>query len=137
MHVLEEFVFPGGFAAEFKRMASVIHLKITNRWLIVTNILFLSVVTLSVLINTKAFGLSVITVTFINGLLHIGKSIQVKRYFPGLVTAILFYIPAGVFAFCSFNLSLPQKVLCFLIGFLMHLTPFVLLITVFKSKRLQ
>lgn len=134
LHVIEEFVFPGGFAKEFKKMTAVININITNQWLLVTNILFISLVFSSVVINTETFGLSVVSIIFINGLLHIGKSIQVKRYFPGLLTAIFLYIPAGVFAFSSFGLPPVKKFVCLLMGLLMHLVPFILLLTVFRLK---
>lgn len=131
LHVFEEFVFPGGFAGEFKKMTATINLKITDSWLMVTNILFLGAVTSTLFINRESYGLSVISIVFINGILHIGKSIQVRRYFPGLITALLFYLPVGVYAFSSYNLSFRQKMICFVIGVFLHLLPFVLLITVF------
>lgn len=132
LHVFEEFVYPGGFAAEFKKMTAAINLKITNGWLVMTNLMFLGVITLTLLVNTKTFGLSVISITFINGLLHIGKSIHAKRYFPGLITAVLLYIPTGIFAFNSFGLSPVQKLICFFMGLAMHLVPYILLFFSFR-----
>lgn len=134
LHVFEEFVYPGGFANEFKQMLLKINLKMTNAWLVVTNIMFLTIVTSTLFIENTLFGLSVISITLLNGLLHIGKSLQVKRYFPGLITAALFYIPIGIFSFWSFDLNLIQKIQCLVLGLLMHLVPFLLLLRIFKNK---
>jgi len=133
-HLFEEFVFPGGFEGEFKEMLARINLQVTNSWLIFTNILFLSGVVFTQLNGDVFFGFTIISVAFINGLLHVGKSIQVRRYFPGLISASFLYIPLGIYSIIGVELTPGKKVLGILGGLALHAFPFLLLITVLKKR---
>lgn len=135
LHIIEEYLLPGGFGREFKQMALKVNLNISNTWLVTTNIMFLAIVISTMFIENKMFCLSIISIAFLNGLLHIGKSIDVKRYFPGLYTAMLLYIPLGAVSFFNFDLTLTQKILSLLTGLLMHLFPFLLLKVSFKRHQ--
>lgn len=44
------------------------------------------------------FGLIGIYLTLINGLVHLAQAVRLKRYNPGLITAILLFFPSGVWA---------------------------------------
>lgn len=44
------------------------------------------------------FGLIGIYLTLVNALVHIGPAIRMRRYNPGLVTAILLFLPVGFWA---------------------------------------
>lgn len=134
VHIFEEFVIPGGFEREFKEMLARINLEVTNSWLIFTNILFLSGVVYAQLSESVFFGFTIISIAFINGLLHVGKSIQVRRYFPGLISASLMYLPLGVYSIVACELQPGKKVLGFMFGLALHTVPLVMLMTVFKTR---
>lgn len=128
LHILEEYVWPGGFDKKFKVMARKIGLNITTFWLVLTNLMFIGVVISTLIVNNRLFCLSVFSIILINALLHIGKSIQAKGYFPGVVTASLFYFPLAIYSFLNSDLNYIQKGLAFTLGLLMHLSPFLVLI---------
>lgn len=44
------------------------------------------------------FGLIGVYLTVVNGLVHIGQGIALRRYNPGLATAILMFLPLGIWA---------------------------------------
>jgi hypothetical protein len=132
LHQFEEFVYPGGFAMQFREMTLKVGIKITNNWLFVTNILFLGVIILALFFGNPFFRLGVISIVLINCLLHIGKSLHLRGYFPGLITSLLLYLPIAIFAFTGSELSISQKIFCFFGGLLMHAFPF-LLVPVFKK----
>lgn len=134
VHVFEEFVFPGGFETEFKAMLSRINLQVTNSWLIFTNLLFLSGVVITQFSNSVFFGFTIISVAFINGLLHLGKSIHVRRYFPGVISACFLYIPLGIFSIIGAELTPGEKVLGILCGLGLHGFPLVMLVIFFKRR---
>lgn len=105
VHIFEEYVFPGGFEGKFREMLARVNLKVTNSWLIFTNILFLSVVVFAQTNDNIFLGLAIVSIAFINGLLHIRKSIHARRYFPGLESAAFLYIPLGILTFLNVDLT--------------------------------
>ncbi len=134
VHIFEEYVFPGGFEEKFREMLDRINLKVTNSWLIVTNILFLSGVVLVQVNENVFFGFTIVSVAFINGLLHMGKSIHARRYFPGLVSAAFLYIPLGIISIVSVKLTLLEKVLGIVGGMALHAVPLLVLAIYFNRR---
>lgn len=135
IHVCEEYVYPGGFAKKFKAMLLKKGLVVSNSWLIVTNVMFLGLVAACLFVSSWFFIVSAVSVVLINALLHIGKSIHARAYFPGLVTAVLLYLPLSFFAYFSIPISTSGKALALTCGFFLHLFPFILLITIFNSRK--
>jgi hypothetical protein len=47
------------------------------------------------------FGLIGIYLTLINGLVHLAQALRLKRYNPGLITAVFLFLPVGGFALAA------------------------------------
>jgi hypothetical protein len=107
LHVLEEFVYPGGFTAFMKKMAPWFAPFVTPAFGIVINGLFLFLTILAALLGRAipVFGLSVAALLGINGLTHTLGALRVRRYAPGLLTGILLYPPLAILAYSWFLLS--------------------------------
>jgi hypothetical protein len=101
LHVLEEYVWPGGFPAFMKRMAMRFAPAVTTPFAVVVNGAFLLLCLAAAIAGRGApvFGLSVAALLIINALTHIGGGIRARRYAPGLITGTLLYLPLGVYAF--------------------------------------
>jgi hypothetical protein len=59
----------------------------------------LCVAAASVGANCVVFALSVASLVLINAIIHIGATVVCRRYSPGVVSAVLPYIPLGLYAF--------------------------------------
>lgn len=129
LHSLEEFVWPGGFYPAFKTLVRSRGLDIGAREVIFINILFWVAVVSAVAAGASAlsWGLTVCLLVMINGLLHTLISLFQKKYFPGLVSGLLLYIPLGIAAVLQFPLSPAQKWSCLLGATGMHGIPFLLM----------
>jgi uncharacterized protein with HXXEE motif len=105
LHMVEEYFYPGGFMEMQKRLNPRLERFITPRMAIIVNglQLILCVSALIVGRNALAFSLSIAGLVFINGLVHIGASIRVKRYAPGVITGTLVYIPLAAYAYLAFG----------------------------------
>ena len=99
-HIVEEFVFPGGFLAWHRRYRPEHAASITPRFAVVVNglLLFLCV---AVGINgpiplgvVQWLILAAILVT--NAAFHIRAVASTRTYSPGVVTAACLYVPLGV-----------------------------------------
>lgn len=135
LHIGEEFIYPGDFGPRFKSMMAGIGIRISNTWLILTNVVFLLAVTSILFTDRLFYHQSIVSILITNALLHIGKSIHSKSYFPGLVTAVLLYIPIGLVSFVTVELSPGFKALSFTTGVLLHGVPFIGLFILRRAKQ--
>lgn len=51
------------------------------------------------------FGLIGIYLTLVNALIHIAQAVALRRYNPGLVTAIVFFLPLSILALWAMHLT--------------------------------
>lgn len=104
LHIFEEYVYPGRFPEAIKKLIPRADHLFTKSFHIIVNTLFLLLCLVGVCIGKSnlIFSLSVFGLVFINALLHIRGAIVNKRYYPGLISSILLYIPLAVFAFYFF-----------------------------------
>ncbi|MFZ4717039.1 MAG: HXXEE domain-containing protein, partial [Chthoniobacterales bacterium] len=47
------------------------------------------------------FGLIAIYLTLINGLVHLAQAVRLRRYNPGLITAVILFLPVGGLALAA------------------------------------
>ena len=68
---------------------------------LVINALFLLLCIAAALVSLShlVFSLSVAGLILVNAVIHLVPAIRLKRYIPGLISAILLYIPLGLYAF--------------------------------------
>jgi hypothetical protein len=116
LHVAEETCFDWvGWAKRFVK-------GVTWRQFVFINALFLLLMAAGAFMATRtpAFALSTAALLFINAWFHIGPSVATRTYSPGLVSALLLYLPLPVLAYArSIRLqgtSLREMVLTFLWG---------------------
>jgi len=129
LHVLEEYFYPGGFPNFMKRMSPAFAPFVTTSFAIIINGLFLLLCVLAAVIGKSAlvFSLSIASLLFTNGLVHMLGSMRAIRYAPGLITGILLYIPLGITAYSLFlnsdELSINQGIVSFLLGLAYQVVP--------------
>lgn len=141
LHVLEEFILPGGFLVFMKKMSPKFAPFATPAFAIVINGLFLLLCGVGVFIgrNVPVFGLSIAALVGINGLIHLGGAVRNRGYAPGLVTGGLLYLPLAVIAYVgvlgSGQLSIGQGIGAFFLGAAFQLVPMVCLEIAYLLKR--
>jgi hypothetical protein len=106
IHIFEEFVFPGGFTAWYRRYRPDAALSFTPRFAVTINALLLGV---SLLIPLQGLGPSGVALWLVvaallvgNALFHIRATLSAREYSPGLVTSVLGYLPLGILGYIYF-----------------------------------
>jgi hypothetical protein len=103
-HLVEEFVFPGGFIAWHRRYRPEHEASITPRFALVANGLLLFLL-LAIAMNgpSSPIGifqwLTLAALLVTNAAFHIRAVINTRVYSPGVVTAALLYVPLGVYGY--------------------------------------
>src|SRR4051812_11952887 len=105
-HIFEEFVFPGGFKAWYARYRPETATSFTPAFAIGINALLL-VGCVSPLLNgtspqSIALWLTLAALLVGNMGFHARAALKMREYSPGLVTALLLYLPLGVVGFIHF-----------------------------------
>ena len=123
-HILEEYIFPGGFAEAFRKLLPRAAHLFTLKFHIVTNGLFIILCLISTFIGKTnlMLSLSIFGLIFANAVLHIRGAIINKGYYPGVISGSFIYIPLTVYAYYVFissrQLTWLQAGLSFLLGVL-------------------
>jgi len=106
LHIIEEFVFPGGFAAWDRAYRPEIAGSITPRFHIVVNGALLFVCLAIAVAGSTRMGvagwLTAAALLASNAFFHIVGAFRTRRYSPGVVTGVTLYIPMAVFGFVHF-----------------------------------
>ena len=129
LHIVEEFVFPGGFAAWDRRYRSGIANSITPRLHIIVNgLLLILCYDAGAWSGTRAgaaLWLTVSALLFSNALWHLRGAIKTRSYSPGMVTGSLLYIPLTIFGYARFlrsgQASMTTALIAFAVGGSYHL----------------
>ncbi len=137
LHMTEEFLYPGGFADDFKSFIKKLGLEINNYQIVTINILFLSLILFVVLFgnNYPLIGLSAVFLAMLNGAAHIIQTVNLKRYFPGVITGTLLYLPAGLLAMGYYDVAFSKKIIAMFIAAIFHLIPFLIIIIFRKNVK--
>jgi hypothetical protein len=105
LHLIEEFVFPGGFAAWYRRYRLDAS-RITTRFLVIINAVMLIVCwNVGSLGRTPlgiAYWLAISALLCSNGCWHAWASYKQRAYSPGVVTGITIYLPLMVYGYFAF-----------------------------------
>ena len=144
LHMGEEYFFPGGFMTVMKRMNPAFAPFVNVPMAVVINglQLVLCIIVIFVGRSNLAFSLSAASLLFINGLAHLGGSIRLKGYVPGVITGSVLYLPLSVYAFYYFTVSGELNVLDTVtaawLGMLYQIVPLVyFLVMKLLSRRKQ
>jgi hypothetical protein len=129
VHVLEEYVYPGGFSETLKRFLPKSAHLVTPRFSVIINGLFILLCILGAAVgrDNLMFSLSVASLLFINSCAHIGRTVLARAYTPGLVSSLLLYIPLSSYAYYLFlssgDITLPGSIISGLLGALYQAVP--------------
>nr|MDO8098208.1 HXXEE domain-containing protein [Candidatus Njordarchaeota archaeon] len=97
IHVVEE------YATGWVNIVNKLHLpmRMSMRRFTIINILFLALCVSAAIANIgiPVFSLSIAILVLVNGLIHIAWTIKLRRYFPGVASSILLYIPFSIYAY--------------------------------------
>ena len=129
LHIFEEFVFPGGFAAWDRRYRPDFQRSITSRFHVIINGLLLVACYDVWALRSRGIGaatwLAVMTLLFTNGIWHVIGSVKTRSYSPGVVTGLLLYVPLTVYGYVYFlragQVSASIAVAAFAVGASYHL----------------
>ncbi|WP_221392934.1 HXXEE domain-containing protein [Dyadobacter sp. NIV53] len=97
LHVTEEFLFPGGFAEWYAELRPPKTEGIRYGYLVWINTLMIGVCVLPLYLGENPRAISIwycnTAIAGINACFHIYGVFVLKKYSPGVVTGVLFYLP--------------------------------------------
>jgi hypothetical protein len=129
LHLIEEFIFPGGFMVWDRDYRPAISKNKHPRFLIIVNALLFAICFNPILSGLTNGGiewwLSIVSILFVNAYFHIKGVIVLKRYSPGVITSIFIYTPLATYGYWYFlsekKVNWITAILCFTIGIAYHL----------------
>ncbi len=101
LHVVEEYLFPGGFMRTMKNFRPKYSAFVTVPFAIIVNGIFLVMCLAAALFAARRplFSLAIAATVFLNGLIHVGAAARLKGYAPGVLSGVILYLPLGFVAF--------------------------------------
>jgi hypothetical protein len=130
-HVVEEYLWPGGFLEAAKEAAPDMFAHSSVPIVVGVNASMIIGCIFGALLRKRSqvLGLSMASLLFQNAVIHTVGSIRLKRYMPGLATGLVLYVPLSLHAFASYRKSPGYKrstaVSAAVLGTVLHSTPFV------------
>jgi len=108
-HLLEEFVWPGGFAAWYRRIWPERAASVTPKFLVGINALNVLLAIGAGQWFDRPVGLGlwlvVASLAAANGVFHLRAVLRTGIYSPGVVTGVVLYIPLAAWGFVYFALN--------------------------------
>jgi hypothetical protein len=99
-HLVEEFVWPGGFPVWYRHYPPGATATVTPRLLVIVNAVFVALALMPPIFGPTARGLAfwmvVVAIAAINGVFHLVATLRTRTYSPGVVTGALLYLPLAV-----------------------------------------
>lgn len=106
LHLIEEFVWPGGFGAWYRSVYPERGASLTPRFLVWINVLLVVMSLGAALMRMSQNGimlwLIVSSIAAANGVFHILATIRRREYSPGVVTGTLIYLPLAAWGYAYF-----------------------------------
>ncbi len=100
LHLIEEFVWPGGFPEWYRHYPPDRVTKVSTQLLVIVNVVFVALALLPPLIGAtpRGFGMWMVVaaVAAANGIFHVVAVARTHQYSPGVVTGIAVYLPLAV-----------------------------------------
>ncbi|MBK5093753.1 MAG: HXXEE domain-containing protein [Actinobacteria bacterium] len=130
-HVVEEYLWPGGFLESAKEIApeAFEHASLPIIFGVNASMILGCIYGALMRKRNPIHGLSMASLLFVNSLIHLGASIRMKKYVPGLVTGLVLYVPLSLHAFSAYKKSAEYKrstaVRAAVQGLAYHSIPFV------------
>ncbi|MEO6968340.1 MAG: HXXEE domain-containing protein [Rhodanobacteraceae bacterium] len=107
LHVVEEFVWPGGFLAWHRSYRPALATSITPRFALIANAILLGAAFLLGWYGpdaSRGLSLWLILAALLagNAVLHLAGVLKLRRYSPGIVTGVLLYLPLCIWGYAHF-----------------------------------
>jgi len=105
-HLLEEFVWPGGFPEWYRRYRPERAASVTGSFLVTVNAILIGIAVLPPLLGPTPRGLAwwliVVAVGAVNAAFHAWATVRMREYSPGVVSGVLLYLPLAGFGVWRF-----------------------------------
>jgi hypothetical protein len=103
LHQFEEYVYPGGFKQFFNTYVGgksrIISYPLSDKAIVTINIgLGWGLYVTGVIFPNPFIIMVLLTASFINGVVHTGAFVKLKKYNPGLITGLFIFIPFSIYA---------------------------------------
>jgi hypothetical protein len=99
-HLVEEFVWPGGFARWYRDYPPGYSASVSTQFLVLINALFVALALIPPLLGATprgyAYWVVVALIAGANGLFHLTATVRTGRYSPGVVTGTVLYLPLAI-----------------------------------------
>jgi hypothetical protein len=131
VHVVEEYLWPGGFLESAKEIAPEAFEHASLPIIVGVNASMIIGCIFGALMRKRnpVHGLAMASLLLVNSILHTGASLKLKRYAPGLATGLVLYVPLSLRAFAWYMKSPEYKrsvaVRAAIQGLAYHSIPFV------------
>ena len=111
LHIIEEYFADKGLP---QWLSDLFNADISNSDFIIINSTALAAVIIFACVHSlfkeyNVFFLALITLFFVNGILHLALSAITLTYSPGTFTGVMLYLPIGVFLFKKIRLLLTAR----------------------------
>jgi hypothetical protein len=105
LHLIEEFVWPGGFPAWYRWYRPERASSVTTRFLVIVNAVLVALALLPPVLGATprglAYWLMVAAIGVANAAFHAYATASRSKYSPGVVTGILAYLPLGILGYAA------------------------------------
>jgi hypothetical protein len=99
-HLVEEFVWPGGFAEWYRHYPPGHVADVSSRFLVVVNVVFVGLALVPPILGATPRGYAYWTVVAMiagaNSVFHLLATIRTRVYSPGVITGTALYIPLAL-----------------------------------------
>jgi hypothetical protein len=99
-HLLEEFVWPGGFPDWYRRYRPERAASVTTRFLVIVNVVLVAIALLPPLLGPSprgfAWWMMVAAIGAANAIFHLWATASRREYSPGVITGTFVYLPLAV-----------------------------------------
>lgn len=106
LHIVEEFLYPGGFTSWSRQSRPGIQTSVTPRFLLVVNALLLILCYDAGAMFERSWGVFLWVVVAgllsANAVWHLVGTVRTRQYSPGLGTGLLLYIPLTIYGLARF-----------------------------------
>ncbi|HUQ99688.1 MAG TPA: HXXEE domain-containing protein [Gemmatimonadaceae bacterium] len=128
-HLVEEFVWPGGFPEWYRWYRPERASSVTTRYLVIVNAVLVVLALLPPVLGATPRGvalwLMVAAIGAANALFHLFATVSRRRYSPGVVTGTVFYLPLAIIGYqqlvASGRVSMGTTIEAVVIGIGFHL----------------
>jgi hypothetical protein len=104
-HLIEEFVWPGGFADWYRWYHPARAASVTTRFLVIVNVVLVILALMPPILGGSPRGLAlwlvVAAIGAANAAFHLWATVSRRKYSPGVITGTVMYLPLALLGYRS------------------------------------